>query len=107
MKAATVVDRIEDVAAVLRAHNIEAIIVETGDAPHARASSVAYPRAPRSTGANPGHSRTSASSKRLTEPGRFDALRPRLSTMDRATQGAARCASWCRRRTTCWAASRR
>jgi hypothetical protein len=78
-------DSVEQVAVALRSHNIEAIIVDTGDA----AREAVLGMIPDGAEVHWGKSRTLEDIglvERLTEPGRFDALRPRVAAMDRATQ---------------------
>ena len=78
-------DALEQVAAALRSHNIEANIVDTADA----ARDIVLGLVPRGAEVHWGKSKTLEDIglvEQLTEPGRFDALRPRLATMDRATQ---------------------
>ena len=84
--ATTVADRIAHVAAALRSHNIEAIVVETG----AEAKDVVLGLIPDGAEVHSGKSKTLEDIglyAELVESGRYDALRPRLSAMDRATQG--------------------
>ncbi len=85
-EATTVADRVEQVAAALRSHNIEAIVVETG----AEARDVVLGLIPDGAEVHSGKSKTLEDIglyAELVESGRYDALRPRLSAMDRATQG--------------------
>ena len=86
MEATTVADGVEQVAAALRSHNIEAIVVETG----AEARDVVLGLIPEGAEVHSGKSKTLEDIglyAELVESGRYDALRPRLSAMDRATQG--------------------
>ncbi len=78
-------DSLETVAVALRSHNIEPIIVDTGDA----AREAVLGLIPNGAEVHWAKSQTLEDIElvqRLTEPGRFDALRPRLAVMDRATQ---------------------
>jgi hypothetical protein len=87
MDTATVVDRVEDVAAALRSHNIEAIVVETG----AEAKDLVLGIIPEGSVVHSGKSKTLEDIgvyAEIVESGRYDALRPQLMAMDRATQGA-------------------
>ena len=79
-------DVIERAAGALRANNIEVLVVDTGD--EAREAVLAR--------IAPGSEVYSGKSKTLEdigvfdalhEPGRFDAIRPKLMAMDRATEG--------------------
>ena len=79
-------DRIERVAAALRSHNIEAIVVD--DAAGARAAVLGL--IPDGAEVHTGKSRTLEDVGlygELVESGRYDAVRPRLFAMDRQTQG--------------------
>jgi hypothetical protein len=81
------IDRLEEVAAALRSHNIEAIVVETG----AQAKDVVLGMITDGAEVHSGKSKTLEEIglyAELVESGRYDALRPHLMTMDRATQGA-------------------
>jgi hypothetical protein len=83
----TVVDRVEDIAAALRSHNIEAIIVETG----AEAKDVVLDIIPEGAVVHSGKSKTLEDIgvyAEIVDSGRYQALRPQLMAMDRATQGA-------------------
>ena len=85
MDATTVADRIEQVAAALRSHNIEAIVVETG----AQARDVVLGLVPEGAEVHWGKSKTLDDvglSDALVEAGRYDAIRPRMFAMDRTTQ---------------------
>jgi hypothetical protein len=87
MDGTLVGDRVEHVASVLRSHNIEAIVVETGD----EARNVVLGLIPDGAQVHSGKSKTLEDSgiyAELVESGRYDALRPRMMAMDRATQGA-------------------
>jgi len=79
------VDPLERVAAVLRGHNIEAVVVDT--AADAREGVLAM--IPEGTEVHSGKSKTLEDVglyTELVESGRYDALRPRLFRMDRQTQ---------------------
>jgi hypothetical protein len=79
--------RLERVAAALRSHNIEAIIVDTGR----EAREVVLGLIPEGAEVHSGKSKTLVDVglfSELVESGRYDALRTRLGKMDRATQGA-------------------
>jgi LUD domain len=79
-------DPIEVVAEALRAHNIEAIVVETGD----DAREIVLGLIPEGSEVHSGKSRTLEETglyQVLAESGRYDALRPKMFAMDRATQG--------------------
>src|SRR3954453_7068221 len=85
MTAATTVDAVDDVATTLRAHNIEAIVVGTG----AEAADVVLGMIPNGAEVHSGKSKTLEDIglyAKLMESGRYDAIRPRLFSMDRATQ---------------------
>ena len=87
MDPTTVVDRVDEVAAALRSHNIEAIVVETGTA----AKEVVLSLIPEGAVVHSGKSKTLEDIgvyAELVESGRYEALRPQLMAMDRATQGA-------------------
>jgi hypothetical protein len=78
--------RLEAVAATLRTHNIEAVVVDTGD--DARKAVLAM--IPDGSEVYSGKSKTLEDIglyAELVESGRFDAIRPRMAAMDRATQG--------------------
>ena len=80
-----VADPVERVAAALRSHNIEAIVVDTAD----QARDAVLALVPDGAEVHSGKSKTLEDVGllgELVESGRFDALRPRLSTMDRQTQ---------------------
>jgi hypothetical protein len=79
-------DPVERVAAALRAHNIEAIVVVTGD----EARQVVLGLIPEGAEVHSGKSKTLEDVGlygELVESGRYDALRPRVFAMDRRTQG--------------------
>ncbi|HEV8403376.1 MAG TPA: LUD domain-containing protein [Candidatus Limnocylindrales bacterium] len=87
MEPTTVVDRIADVAAALRSHAIEAIVVETG----AEARDVVLGLIPDGAEVHSGKSKTLEDIgvyDEIVGSGRYDAVRPRLAALDRATQGA-------------------
>ena len=78
-------DPLEDLAAVLRTHNIEAIVVDTA----ADARTVVLAMIPEGAEVHSGKSRTLEDVglySEIVESGRYDALRPRLFKMDRQTQ---------------------
>jgi hypothetical protein len=77
---------IQRVAEKLRANNIEVVVVDTGD----EALSEVLERVPEDSEVYSGKSMTLEEIgvfAALHEPGRFDAIRPKLQAMDRATQG--------------------
>jgi hypothetical protein len=79
-------DPVERVASALRAHNIEAIVVETGK----EARTVVLGMIPEGAEVHSGKSKTLeyvGLYSELVESGRYDALRPRMFAMDRKTQG--------------------
>jgi hypothetical protein len=79
-------DAVEAVAAALRAHNIEALVVDTGSA----ARDVVLGLIPDGAEVHSGKSKTLEDIglyADLMESGRYDAIRPRLFAMDRATRG--------------------
>jgi LUD domain len=81
-----VVDRVELVAAALREHRIEAIVVGTAD----EARSVVLGLVPGGAEVHWGKSKTLDDigvTAALLEPGRSDAIRPRMFALDRQTQG--------------------
>jgi hypothetical protein len=81
-----VVDRVELVAAALREHRIEAIVVGTAD----EARSVVLGLVPDGAEVHWGKSKTLDDigvTAALLEPGRSDAIRPRMFALDRQTQG--------------------
>ena len=82
---ATTIERLERVASILRSHNIETTIVDTPD--EARAAVLAM--IPDGAQVHSGKSKTLEDVglySELMESGRYDAIRPKLFTMDRATQ---------------------
>ena len=82
----TSIDRVERVAAALRSHNIEAIVVDTG----AEARDVVLGLIPEGAEVHSGKSKTLEDVglySELFESGRYDAIRPRIFAMDRKTQG--------------------
>ena len=85
MDGTAVGDRLEHVAEALRSHNIEAIVVDTG----AEAKDVVLGLVPDGAEVHSGKSKTLEDVGLYAEliSGRFDAIRPRMLTMDRATQG--------------------
>jgi LUD domain len=79
-------DRVERVAAALRSHNIEAIVVATGQ----DARRIVLDLIPEGAEVHSGKSKTLEDVglySELVESGRYDAIRPRMFAMDRATQG--------------------
>jgi acyl-CoA hydrolase len=79
-------DRVERVAAALRLHNIEAIVVETG----ADARRAVLALIPDGAEVHSGKSRTLEDVglfAELVNAERYDAIRPRIQQMDRKTQG--------------------
>ena len=79
-------DPVERVAAALRSHNIEAIVVETGD----QARQVVLGLIPDGAELYWGKSKTLEDLglvRELVESGRYDALRPRIYAMDRTDAG--------------------
>ena len=82
---ATTIERLERVASILQSHNIETTIVDTPD--EARAAVLAM--IPDGAQVHSGKSKTLEDVglySELMESGRYDAIRPKLFTMDRATQ---------------------
>jgi hypothetical protein len=80
------VDRVERVAAALRSHNIEAIVVATGQ----EARETVLRLLPDGAEVHSGKSKTLEDVglfQELVESGRYDAIRPRIAAMDRQTQG--------------------
>lgn len=80
------VDRLELVAAALRSHRIDAVVVETAD----EARAVVLGLVPDGAEVHWGKSKTLDDigvSAALLEPGRADTIRPRMFAMDRQTQG--------------------
>lgn len=79
-------DRVERVAAALRSHKIEAIVVESGE----EARRVVLGMIPEGAEVHSGKSKTLQDLglyAEIVESGRYDALRPRYFAMDRKTQG--------------------
>jgi hypothetical protein len=79
-------DPVERVAAAIRAHNIEVLVVETKE--QARTAVLAL--IPEGAEVHSGKSKTLEELglfAELMESGRYDAIRPRLFKMDRQTQG--------------------
>jgi hypothetical protein len=79
-------DRVERVATALRSHNIEAIVVDTGE----EARLVVLGLIPDGAEIHSGKSKSLADVglfSELIESGRYDAIRPRIFKMDRQTQG--------------------
>jgi L-lactate utilization protein LutC len=77
---------IQHVADALRANNIEVLVVDTGDEAH----DAVLERIPEASEVYSGKSMTLEEIgvfAALHEPGRFDAVRPKLQAMDRATHG--------------------
>lgn len=80
------VDHIEQVASTLRAHKIEAIVVDSGE----EARRVVLGMIPEGAEVHSGKSKTLEDIglyAELVESDRYDALRPRYFAMDRKTQG--------------------
>ena len=80
------VDLLERVAAALRSHNIETIVVGTGE----EARQVVLGMIPEGAEVHSGKSKTLEEIglyAELVESGRYDAIRPRMFAMDRETQG--------------------
>ena len=79
-------DRIERVAAALRSHNIETIVVDSAE----DAREVVLGMIPEGAEVHSGKSKTLEDVglfAELVESGHYDALRPRYFAMDRKTQG--------------------
>ena len=79
-------EKIDRVAAALRSHKIEAIVVDTAE----QARETVLRLVPDGAEVHSGKSRTLEDVglyKELMESGRYDAIRPKVFTMDRATQG--------------------
>ena len=77
---------IQRVADTLRANHLEVLVVDTGD----QARDAVLERVPEGSEVYTGKSMTLEEIgvfAALHEPGRYDAIRPRLQAMDRATQG--------------------
>src|SRR3954469_11389999 len=84
--APTLPDRVERVAEALRAHNIEAVVVNTPD----EARQAVMDRVPLGAEVHSGKSKTIEDLGLFAEfmdSGKYDAIRPKLYKMDRATQG--------------------
>jgi LUD domain len=84
--AGVVAGRLDEVATALRTHNIEAVVVEDGE--EARAFVLGL--IPQGAEVHAGKSKTLEDIgiyAELMESGRYDAVRPRMAAMDRATQG--------------------
>jgi L-lactate utilization protein LutC len=78
--------RLERVAEKLRSHNIEVIVVDTGE----EAREVVLAMIPEEAEVHSGKSKTLEDIglyAAVAESGRYDAIRPRMAQMDRATQG--------------------
>ena len=85
-RAAATDEQILRVAEALRAHRIEAIVVDTAE----EARTTVLGLIPEGVEVHSGKSKTLDDLgvyKEIVESGRYDALRPRLFTMDRVTQG--------------------
>src|SRR5258706_16020356 len=81
-------DPLELVAEKLRSNNIEAIVVDTRD----EARDLVIGMVPEGAEVHSGKSKTIEDLglfKHFMESGKFDAIRPKLYAMDRATQGRA------------------
>ncbi|HYL41535.1 MAG TPA: LUD domain-containing protein [Candidatus Binatus sp.] len=79
-------DLVDRVAEAMRSHGIEAIVVATG----AEAREAVLARVPEGAEVHSGKSKTIEDLglfAELMESGRYDAIRPKLQKMDRATQG--------------------
>jgi hypothetical protein len=79
-------DDLGRVAAALRSHNIDVIVVDTGD----QARQAVLELIPEGAEVHSGKSKTLEDVRlyhELVESGRYDALRPRIFAMDRQTQG--------------------
>ena len=77
---------IQRAATALRANNIEVLVVDTAD----EARDAVLARVPEGSEVHSGKSMTLEEIgvfAALHEPGRFDAIRPKLQSMDRSTQG--------------------
>ena len=86
-ETATTSDLLERVASILRSRNIDVTIVDTAD----QARRVVLALIPEGSQVHSGKSKTLEDVglyAELVESGRYDALRPKLYAMDRATQGA-------------------
>jgi hypothetical protein len=85
MTASIAVDLVDEVAAALRAHNIQAMVVGTG----AEAADAVLALIHEGAEVHSGKSKTLEDTglyAELMESGRYEAIRPRLLAMDRATQ---------------------
>ncbi|MGO9180904.1 MAG: LUD domain-containing protein [Candidatus Limnocylindrales bacterium] len=83
---AEAVDRLDAVVAALRSHNIEVLIVDSGEL----ARDAVLNLIPAGAEVHSGKSKTFKDLgllSELVESGRYEALRPRIFAMDRATQG--------------------
>jgi hypothetical protein len=79
-------DRLELVAAALRSHKIDAVSVETGQ----QARDYVLGLIPAGAEVHSGKSKTLEEIglyREIVDSGRYDAIRPRMAAMDRATQG--------------------
>jgi YkgG family uncharacterized protein len=84
--AEDVARRLDEVAVALRSHNIEAVVVEDGE----RARAFVLGLIPEGAEVHSGKSKTLEDIgliAELIDSGRYDAVRPRMAAMDRATQG--------------------
>lgn len=85
MIAFPAVNLVDDVASALESHNIEALVVESG----AEARDAVLGLIPEGSEVHSGKSKTLEDIglySELMESGRYDAVRPRMFAMDRATQ---------------------
>jgi YkgG family uncharacterized protein len=85
VEPADIDDPVERVAAVLRSHNIEAIVVDTSEA----ARDAVLGMIPEGAEVHSGKSKTLEDVGlygEIVESGRYDAIRPRMYAMDRQTQ---------------------
>jgi hypothetical protein len=83
--AGAVAGRLDEVAAILRSNNIDAVVVEDGEAARAYVLGLI----PRGSEVHTGKSKTLEDIGlygELVESGRYDAVRPRMAAMDRETQ---------------------
>jgi hypothetical protein len=83
---ATEPDLVERVAGALRSHKIDAIVVDTGE----QARDLVLTMIPEGAEVHSGKSKTLEDVglyTELNESGRYDAIRPRMFKLDRATQG--------------------
>jgi len=84
MSATIALDTVDEVAAALRSHNIEAIVVETG----AEAADAVLGLIPDGSEVHSGKSKTVEDMglfAELIESGRYDAIRPRTGTLTQTT----------------------